>query len=151
MLCVEASLPSLRDTPDQCSQEPVRVQSYADERSQTQCGGRAVSFLLDPPLLVGCGAVAEKLAGDKPQVRAVLRNLTVGGFIGGSLALYANVSAFADRWPLLGARSGREFMLTSGLARVDEGRITVGQHAAAISLFALYPIWYEVGRSLARR
>ena len=110
-----------------------------------------MSFLYDPPLLVGCGAAAEIVAGDDERAAAVLRAVTVGSFVGISLALYANVEPVARRWPLMGARSGREFMLTSGLARVDEGRITAAQHTAAVSLFALYPLWYELGRSLARR
>jgi hypothetical protein len=108
-----------------------------------------VSFLLDPPLLVGAGAAAEAIAGK--DAAASLRKPTVGAFVGVSLALYANVSVVADRWPLLGAGSGREFMLTSGLAKVDERQISPLQHAAALSLFALYPLWFELGRALARR
>jgi hypothetical protein len=110
-----------------------------------------VSFLLDPPLLVGAGAAAEVIAGDDERKSNALRVLTVGSFVGVSLALYANFEPLARRWPLLGARSGREFMLTSGLGRVNERRITPAQHTAALSLFALYPVWYELGRSFARR
>jgi hypothetical protein len=54
-------------------------------------------------------------------------------------------------WGPFGARSGREFMLTSGLARVDERRISPARHAAALSLFAAYPLWLALGRALARR
>jgi hypothetical protein len=110
-----------------------------------------VSFLLGPPLLVGCGAVSETVAGGDDRASAALRAACVGSFVAVSLALYANVEPVVRRWPLLGARSGREFMLTSGLARVDERRITPARHAAALSLFALYPLWYELGRALARR
>ena len=110
-----------------------------------------MSFLLDPPLLVGAGAAAEAFAGDDAEGSAVLRAVAVGSFVGVSLALYANFEPVTRRWPLLGARTGREFMLTSGLARVEERRITAAQHAAALSLFALYPLWYELGRSLVRR
>lgn len=109
-----------------------------------------MSFLLDPPLLVASGAAAEALTGGDPRASRFARAATVGSFVGVSLALYANFTPVAKRWPLLGARSGREFMLTSGLASVNERRITPAQHAAAFSLFALYPLWYELGRSLAR-
>ena len=75
----------------------------------------------------------------------------MAGFVGVSLALYANVPAVVRAWPTLGARSGREFMLTSGLAPVDERRIGAAQHIGALSLFALYPLWFELGRAIARR
>lgn len=110
-----------------------------------------MSFLLDPPLLVASGAAAEATVGDDDGAVSAARAVTVASFVGVSLALYANVSAVSDRWPLLGARSGREFMLTSGLARVDERRMGSAQHAAALSLFALYPLWFELGRGLVRR
>lgn len=110
-----------------------------------------MSFLLDPPLLVGCGAAAQAIAGDSPRQSDVIRAVTVGSFLGISLALYANVEPVARRWPLLGARSGREFMITSGLAHIDERKMTTLQHAAALSLFTLYPAWYELGRAVVRR
>lgn len=105
---------------------------------------------MDPPLLAASGAVAEAaLPEGTPQ--KVAGALTVGAFIGGSLALYMNVPALADRWPLFGSRSGREFMITSGIARINERKITGLQHAGALSLFALYPLWYELGRRAVRR
>lgn len=110
-----------------------------------------MSFLLDPPLLVACGAATEAVAAGDERLARRLRTLTVAGFVGVSLALYANVRAVSEPWPTLGARSGREFMLTSGLARIDERRITPAQHAAALSLFALYPLWFELGRAIAGR
>jgi hypothetical protein len=110
-----------------------------------------MSFLLDPPLLVACGAATEALAGEDRRLVRGARAATVAGFVGVSLALYANVRAVSDRWPTLGARSGREFMLTSGLARIDERRIGPAQHAAALSLFSFYPLWFELGRAIARR
>ena len=110
-----------------------------------------MSFLLDPPLLVAAGAAAETVAGEDEPTLAKLRAASVAGFVGVSLALYANVEPLVRVWPTFGARSGREFMLTSGLAEVDEPRMRARHHAAALSLFALYPLWFELGRRLARR
>ncbi len=109
-----------------------------------------MSFLLDPPLLVASGAVCEAVAGEDSRRCAIVRAATVAAFVGVSGALYANEPRISRVWPKLGARSGREFMLTSGLARVDESRISTRQHLAALSLFALYPAWFELGRALAR-
>jgi hypothetical protein len=109
-----------------------------------------MSFLLDPPLLVASGAVAERALGDDPQAVGRVRAVSVAAFVGVSAGLYANVGPLADRWPLLGARSGREFMLTSGLAQVDESSIGPGRHVAALSLFALYPLWFRLGQALVR-
>jgi hypothetical protein len=110
-----------------------------------------MSFLLDPPLLVASGAAAEAALGDEPSAVRAARAAAVGSFVAVSLALYANFEPLVRIWPTLGARSGREFMLTSGLAPIDERRITARRHAAALSLFALYPLWFELGRALTRR
>lgn len=108
-----------------------------------------MSFLIDPPLLVASGAAAELVSdGDEDQARR-LRGGLVGLFVGVSLALYANAPGLGLIWRPFGARSGREFMLTSGLARV-EGRISPARHAAALSLFALYPLWARLGGALVR-
>jgi hypothetical protein len=109
-----------------------------------------MSFVLDPPLLVASGAAIERLGVDEATARA-LSAVSVGTFVGVSLALYANAPGLRAIWGPFGARSGREFMLTSGLARVDERRITPARHAAALSLFAAYPLWLALGRALARR
>ncbi len=109
-----------------------------------------MSFLLDPPLLVAAGAVTEKATGGNDRQVRLARRIAVTSFVGISAALYANAGPVVDRWPTLGAGSGREFMLTSGLAPVDESRLGVRHHIAALSLFLLYPLWFELGRAAAR-
>jgi len=109
-----------------------------------------MSFVIDPPLLVAAGAAIEVVAGDDEVTARRLRGATAGLFVGVSLALYANAPGLSRIWRPFGSRSGREFMLTSGLASVDERRIAPVQHAAALSLFALYPLWARLGAALAR-
>jgi hypothetical protein len=109
-----------------------------------------VSFTLDPPLLVASGAAIEAVAGADEATARRLRAATTALFVGVSLALYANAPGLERIWRASGARSGREFMLTSGLARIEEQRITAGRHAAALSLFALYPLWTRLGSALVR-
>ena len=81
--------------------------------------------------------------------RAACAGRRWGLFVGVSLGLYANVPGLGRLWRPFGSRSGREFMLTSGLARVER-KITPTQHALALSLFALYPLWAKLGGALVR-
>lgn len=109
-----------------------------------------MSFVIDPPLLVASGAAIEAAAGDDEATARRLRGVVVALFVGVSLALYANVPGLGRIWRSFGSRSGREFMLTSGLARIDERRISPARHAAALSLFVLYPLWARLGAALVR-
>lgn len=109
-----------------------------------------MSFVIDPPLLVAHGAAIERGVSD-PRLARALEVGTVATFIGVSLALYANAPGLKRIWGPFGARSGREFMLTSGLARIDERSIGPVRHAAALSQFALYPLWFKLGAAIARR
>jgi hypothetical protein len=108
-----------------------------------------MSFVLDPPLLVASGAAIERLGLDDATART-LGAATVATFVGVSLALYANAPGLRGIWGRFGAHSGREFMLTSGLAEVDERAMRPVHHAAALSLFAAYPLWLALGRAMAR-
>jgi hypothetical protein len=109
-----------------------------------------MSFVIDPPLLVASGAAIEAATGEDEETARRLRGAVTALFVGVSLALYANVPGLGRIWRPFGARSGREFMLTSGLARIDERRIGPARHAAALSLFALYPLWARLGAALVR-
>ena len=109
-----------------------------------------MSFAIDPPLLVASGAAIERFAPDD-RIAAGLKTAAIATFVGVSLALYANHPATDPIRRSFGSRSGREFMLTSGLARIDESRMTARGHALAISQFALYPLWLKLGAAAVRR
>lgn len=109
-----------------------------------------MSFVLDPPLLVASGAAAELAAGEDAAAARRLRGGIVALFVGVSLALYANLPGLGFIWRPFGSRSGREFMLTSGLSRLDRSRLGWRRHVAALSLFALYPLWAQLGAALVR-
>jgi hypothetical protein len=106
-----------------------------------------MSFLLDPPLLVGAGAAIERLELDEDTTRRLHRGV-LALFIGGSLALYANAPGLRPLWGPFGSRSGREFMITSGLAHIDEDGIPPRRHLVALALFLAYPLWLKLGRVL---
>lgn len=136
----------------------VGSDSVAITNSPRRLGARArpreaettVSFVIDPPLLVASGAAVERAVED-PRLARVAEVATVTAFIGVSLALYANAPGLRAIWGSFGARSGREFMLTSGLARIDERSMGRGRHLAALSQFALYPAWFRIGAAIAQR
>lgn len=108
-----------------------------------------MSFVIDPPLLVAAGAAIEAVSEDERAARR--RQAGVAAvFIAVSLALYANAPGLGAIWRPFGARFGREFMLTSGLARVEETAISPRRHLAALSLFTLYPLWSRLGGALVR-
>lgn len=109
-----------------------------------------MSFILDPPLLVASGAATELTAGEHPVTARRLRGGIAALFVGVSLALYANAPGLGFLWRPFGSRSGREFMLTSGLGRLDGRPLTPRRHALALSLFALYPLWARLGAALVR-
>ena len=109
-----------------------------------------MSFIIDPPLLVASGAAAELAAGEDREAAKRLRGGVVALFVGVSLALYANLPGLGFLWRPFGSRSGREFMLTSGLGRLDDRPLGRRRHALALSLFALYPLWARLGAVLVR-
>jgi hypothetical protein len=92
----------------------------------------------------------ERAVADRRFARA-LEVGTVATFVVVSLALYANAPGLRGIWGPFGARSGREFMLTSGLAEIDERAMGARDHAAALSQFALYPLWFRLGAMAARK
>ncbi len=108
-----------------------------------------MSFLIDPPLLVASGAAVERSVED-PATRRGVEAAVVGLFIGVSLALYANAPGLRMIWGPFGSRSGREFMLTSGLSKVDERSVGRARHAAALAQFMLYPLWFRLGSAAIR-
>jgi hypothetical protein len=92
----------------------------------------------------------ERAVADR-RVAHALEVGTVATFVGVSLALYANAPGLRAIWAPFGARSGREFMLTSGLAAIDGRTMRARHHVAALAQFALYPIWFRLGARAARK
>jgi hypothetical protein len=109
-----------------------------------------VSFLADPPLLVLTGAAIERLCDDKDRARQ-LQWATTALFVGISVGLYLDASPLRWFWLLLGARSGRDWMVNSGVLRLDVEHLGWRSHLAAALLFATYPLWPRLGRRLAAR
>ena len=99
-----------------------------------------MSFLIDPPWLYANGRLAARMPG---PVQEPVTAATVAVFLVTSISLYLN-RPWTD-WiaRLCRARDGRDWMLNSGVFRIDHpGPRT---HAAAVLLFATYPVWMWLG------
>lgn len=107
-----------------------------------------MSFLLDPPLLVGTGIAIERAVPEEDRDVAEVVGLAV--FLGFSVALYNDVPGLGFFWKPFRAKGGRDFMINSGVLRCDVDSVGWKTHAVAAALFATYPLFLKLGRRLGR-
>jgi hypothetical protein len=94
-----------------------------------------MSFLADPPLLYAAGHELARRDATPAAGGAVL-----AVFYAVSIPLYLDQRWIRWFWRLLPARSGRDWMLNSGVTRFDPGRAGPGTHVVAVLFFAVvYP------------
>lgn len=109
-----------------------------------------MSFLADPPALVVVGAALHRWVPEERAQRWA-RRATLVTFVGTSAALYLNAGWTRPLWRLLGASSGRDWMLNSGVFHLDHEHPAVRTHAFAVSAFCTYPLWLRLGCRLGRK
>lgn len=109
-----------------------------------------MSFLVDPPLLVAHGAAIGRLAPDE-RTRRAAEAAVLAVFVGTSVALYFDREWTRPLWEACGARTGRDWMLNSGVFSFDHEHPSRRTHAVAAALFATYPAWLRLGIRLGRR
>jgi hypothetical protein len=107
-----------------------------------------MSFLIDPPWLYANGRV---LAQAPPATQRPLAAATLATFLITSVSLYLDRRWTRPIWRLCRARSGRDWMLNSGVLRMDPERVGRRTHAVSALLFATYPLWLWLGLRDARR
>ena len=112
-----------------------------------------MSFLIDPPWLYTNGQAYARLAPDSAQGRtaAGAAAATVSVFWLVSVSLYLN-----RRWtdPLAkacGAEDGRDWMLNSGVLKLDHRSAGPRTHAVSALIFLTYPLWLWLGYRQGRR
>jgi hypothetical protein len=113
-----------------------------------------VSFLIDPALLYVTGRTYRAVAGDEPAPRAdaAMATTTMAVFWGVSVALYLDRPWTRPVWRACRAASGRDWMLNSGVLRLDWRRPSRRVHAVSAAIFLTYPLWLALGmRRRARR
>jgi hypothetical protein len=109
-----------------------------------------VSFLIDPPWLYAGGRAIAAAAPDD-RAAAALGAATMGVFWGVSIPLYLDAGWTRPIWRACRARSGRDWMLNSGVLRLDHRRPSRRTHAISAAVFATYPLWLWLGYRHARR
>ena len=112
-----------------------------------------MSFLIDPPWLYANGRAYAALAPERAQGRtaAAAGAATMAVFWGVSISLYLNRPWTRPIWKACRARDGRDWMLNSGVLKLDHERTGPGTHAVAAALFATYPLCLWLGYKHGRR
>jgi hypothetical protein len=113
-----------------------------------------VSFLLDPPALYVAGETYARGAPESAQGRTagLVGASVVAAFWAVSVSLWLDLPWVRWMWRATQARSGRDFMVGSGV--VSAGRshgVGACEHALAGLAFLLYPLWYWLGWDHGRR
>jgi hypothetical protein len=106
-----------------------------------------MSFLIDPPWLYANGRAYARLAPEAAQGRtaAAAGAATIAAFWAVSVSLYLNrrwTHPIARAWR---ARTGRDWMLNSGVLRLDHEEPGRATHAVSAAIFATYPLWLWLG------
>ena len=112
-----------------------------------------MSFLIDPPWLYASGEAYARLAPESAQggLATAAGAATAAAFLGTSVSLYLNLPWTEPIWRACRARSGRDWMLNSGVFRFEHKRPGPRTHAAAALVFATYPLWLWLGWDRGRR
>jgi hypothetical protein len=107
-----------------------------------------MSFLIDPLLLYANGRTYARLAPDSvrgPRRDAAVGVATMGIFWGVSVGLYLDQGWTRPIWKACKASSGRDWMLNSGVLKLDWRRAGPRTHAVSTAIFATYPVWLWLG------
>ena len=110
-----------------------------------------MSFLIDAPWLYANGRAYAALRARARAGRAARRRDGRRVLGGGDLALPRPPLDAADLARVPRAQDGRDWMINSGVLRVDTERAGRATHAASAVLFASYPLWLWLGLRHGRR
>lgn len=103
-----------------------------------------MSFLIDAPWLYASGrayAAATADQPDRPARDVAVAATTMAVFWGVSVSLYLDRPWTRPIWRACRARSGRDWMINSGVLRLDHRRESTAGHLLAGAIFASYPVW----------
>jgi hypothetical protein len=105
-----------------------------------------MSFLIDGPWLYANGRAIAR-TGHPTELAAG----TMAVFWGVSIPLYLNQRWTRPIWRVCRAESGRDWMLNSGVLKLDHRRPSRRTHAFSAAIFATYPLWLWLGYRHGRR
>jgi len=98
---------------------------------------------------VASGAATARAVPPNAQPAAAAATLAL--FLGVSVPLYLDHRWTRPLWKACRARSGRDWMLNSGVLDLDHRRPPTATHLAAGAIFATYPLWLALGWRAGRR
>jgi hypothetical protein len=112
-----------------------------------------VSFLIDAPWLYTNGQAYARLAPESAQggVAKAAGAGTVAAFWIVSVSLYLNRDWTDPIAKACRADNGRDWMLNSGVLRLDHRRAGPRTHTVAALIFLTYPLWLWLGFARGRR
>ena len=110
-----------------------------------------MSFLIDPPWLYATGEVYGRLMPERTPAARAIHTATATAFLATSISLYLDRPWTRPIWKACRAQDGRDWMLNSGVFRIDHRRAGGRTHAIAALLFATYPLWLRLGERAARK
>ena len=107
-----------------------------------------MSFLIDPALLYLGGrtyAATTPTEERTPSNDAKVMAQTMAFFYAVSVGLYLDQEWTKPIWRPVRAKSGRDWMLNSGVTRFDAAKAGAKTHKLAAAIFATYPLWLWLG------
>jgi hypothetical protein len=112
-----------------------------------------MSFLIDPPWLYVNGRAYAQLTRERPEPKrdALFEAATIATFLGVSISLYQERRWTRPIWRLCRASSGRDWMLNSGVLKLDWRSAGTPTHVVSALIFATYPYWLWRGVRDGRR
>jgi hypothetical protein len=99
-----------------------------------------VSFLIDGPWLYANGRALAKTRHPGPLAAG-----TLAAFWGLSIPLYLNRRWTRPIWEACRAESGRDWMINSGVLRLEHRSPGAAGHALSAAIFVTYPLWLWLG------
>lgn len=102
------------------------------------------SFLIDPPWLAVNGLLIGRHIRSR-TLRSLAGGATVAAFVVTSVSLYFDAPWTDWIVRLCRARSGRDWMLNSGVFHFEFENVGWRTHAVSALLFATYPLWLMLG------
>jgi hypothetical protein len=109
-----------------------------------------MSFLIDPPWLYATGRAYGRLMPERTPAAQAIGSATAGVFLVTSVSLYLDRPWTRRIWEACRAQDGRDWMLNSGVFRIDHRRAGPRTHTVAALLFATYPLWLWLGERRGR-
>ena len=107
-----------------------------------------MSFLIDGPWLYANGRVMSHLP---ERAQRPLAAATIATFWSAGIATYLDKPWMRWLWKPFPSRDGRDFMINSGVLKLDHERDRRAADRISAAVFATYPLWLWLGLRHGRR